>query len=1025
MKKTFLIVILWFMFFGYGKSNNCTTSSSINVLSICTPDTFVIADSVYWISFQSATENYLNLSNYINSLSGIDSIAIFYNNCNNLIFSEGYNASDSSFFKLLNVPSSVTCFIKLIRRQYQSTAQFSVAITNTRIWVDVAGCPLNDCQFIYNSDIETIPSGVTNNTFSPFVYNGICGWDRAWYSPQIKTGNGGGHCIYMWDKESSDGEGVYTRLGLDPNRQIVQGRDYKLLLDFAVENIGQKFYFVFANSAATCKPDYGPLPTPNQVLTGIIPSNLTEYPDWHNTTFSFQANDNWTYLTIYPVSDNDDQVTLRIDNINIVEDFTAEITANGLFCDYGDIVQLTASPIQAVPYAPALYEYDWSSSQTTSSINVNSEGTYIVAITTPAHCTATATYTIDPPMKPLASSENETCAGNDGSAAVTVDGGTPPYTYLWHNSIGQTISTNSNVSNLAAGDYFVTVTDAQGCTWTGGVTISQDILTNAEWTVIPGNIGGNEEVHDMVVNSNGDVYSIGIFEKSIDFGNGYSFTNPDPTYYQLFVSKHNKCGNIVSARVFSPYIKTADLNNNYQIELLSSGHIVIAGKYKANISFDGLNYLQYVGGNDIFMACLSQTNLSFGWQTSITGASDEFLMDMITAGNDIAIGGMFNSTQTTFTLSPPLALNNHQGNYEDLWIARYTNVNGTSVNRVFATNYPGNASFNPNDHGMAMEYMATIPNGSIFYSIKATVGGVVKSYLMLLNATTGALVNSVQIGTGSTYYYIKDMARYNGQLFLCGYSRPTYSSSTEQRAVLVNFPDPYMSGNHTIVANSGLNNKGPENIFNKILVTPDNNGNQKVYTIGTFGSNAFTFPGIAVPITKYGGSTNHMLMRASLTLSGESLSGLLTSTTGLSKGNALAVDINSNPKVFYAGGTFDYRMYLYFNSNPVYYDAQIGGRDAFFARFVDNGNFMYRNEFIEDLSQTTNSICYPNPSSGFVNINSDENILEINLFDIAGKALNQFYNTSQIDLSEYPEGVYMIIVKTETSSFNSKISIIK
>jgi hypothetical protein len=50
---------------------------------------------------------------------------------------------------------------------------------------------------------------------------------------------------------------------------------------------------------------------------------------------------------------------------------------------------------------------------------------------------------------------NATCGDANGSIAVTPSGGTSPYTYLWSNS-----ATSATASNLAAGTYTVTVTDA-------------------------------------------------------------------------------------------------------------------------------------------------------------------------------------------------------------------------------------------------------------------------------------------------------------------------------------------------------------------------------------------------------------------------------------------------------------------------------------------------------------------------------------------------------------------------------------
>ena len=60
------------------------------------------------------------------------------------------------------------------------------------------------------------------------------------------------------------------------------------------------------------------------------------------------------------------------------------------------------------------------------------------------------------------------CYGaNDGSAMVTATGGTGTLYYNWSNSLG----TNATADNIAAGTYYVTVTDDNGCSINLDVTI--------------------------------------------------------------------------------------------------------------------------------------------------------------------------------------------------------------------------------------------------------------------------------------------------------------------------------------------------------------------------------------------------------------------------------------------------------------------------------------------------------------------------------------------------------------------------
>ncbi len=108
------------------------------------------------------------------------------------------------------------------------------------------------------------------------------------------------------------------------------------------------------------------------------------------------------------------------------------------------------------------YTYSWSSfpPQTAAVANNLPGGTYTVTVND-GTCTATATATVAGSSGPLGTVTvvNETCGYVNGSATVTVTGGTQPYTYVWSTTPAQTTAT---IQNLTAGTYTVTVTDAVG-----------------------------------------------------------------------------------------------------------------------------------------------------------------------------------------------------------------------------------------------------------------------------------------------------------------------------------------------------------------------------------------------------------------------------------------------------------------------------------------------------------------------------------------------------------------------------------
>jgi hypothetical protein len=119
--------------------------------------------------------------------------------------------------------------------------------------------------------------------------------------------------------------------------------------------------------------------------------------------------------------------------------------------------------------SPYLYHSD-SSFSTQSTLDSLSNGTYSIYITDIIGCSSdTSDISLIQPSEINLNFTTfpESDSGNyDGSASVSISGGTPPYSVLWNN--GQTDST---IVYLEMGLYSVTVTDANGCSISDSVFV--------------------------------------------------------------------------------------------------------------------------------------------------------------------------------------------------------------------------------------------------------------------------------------------------------------------------------------------------------------------------------------------------------------------------------------------------------------------------------------------------------------------------------------------------------------------------
>lgn len=221
---------------------------------------------------------------------------------------------------------------------------------------------------------------------------------------------------------------------------------------------------------------------------------------------------------------------------------TSVIAQNPL-CSTGNTGSITI----ATTGANGAVEYSINGGSTWAGINPVSgltAGSYTVRVRDAAGCTASAAsnpYTL---VAPVALGGNfvatpvSTAGASNGSIDLTPTGGTTPYTYLWN-----TGAITQDLSNLPAGNYCVTITDANGCTYNSCSTVSSPGCALAVTNVAVMNVqcsgASNGSITVTTTGGTGQVeYSI---NGGVNWSANGSFTGLNAGSYAVLVRDAGSC----------------------------------------------------------------------------------------------------------------------------------------------------------------------------------------------------------------------------------------------------------------------------------------------------------------------------------------------------------------------------------------------------------------------------------------------------------------------------------------------------
>ena len=245
--------------------------------------------------------------------------------------------------------------------------------------------------------------------------------------------------------------------------------------------------------------------------------------------------------------------------------------------------------------------YQWSNGATTPTLTNASPGTYTCKVTDfNGYFLNSPQFVLagPPPINVnLTSQTNVTCGGgNNGALSVSASGGSGTLSYSWSNGMN-----GSSISNIPAGTYTVSVTDANNCVKTNQYTITQP----APLTVVP------QITHATCSQTNGSVLLI---EQGGSYPYNYilnGVSQPSPIFdnlgagtYNYSVIDNNNCSTSSSVTVTTTTAPSALASTNANITcLVPTGTVSGTGSTTGNF----ISYLWTTSNGNILSGANSLT----------------------------------------------------------------------------------------------------------------------------------------------------------------------------------------------------------------------------------------------------------------------------------------------------------------------------------------------------------------------------------------------------------------------------------
>ncbi|WBL21533.1 LamG-like jellyroll fold domain-containing protein [Zunongwangia sp. HRR-M8] len=391
------------------------------------------------------------------------------------------------------------------------------------------------------------------------------------------------------------------------------------------------------------------------ISAGKVSGGTSPYQYSINGT-SFSTNSNFDNLSAgnYTLTVRDQNNCSISRNIQITQPDQLEMTtpdSQNVSCFGGNDGSISAGSVSGGT-SPYQYSINGTSFSTNSNFQNLSAGNYTLTVRDANNCSISRNIEITQPDQltmTAPSSQKVSCfGGNDGSiSAGSVSGGTSPYQYSIN---GTSFSTNSNFQNLSAGNYTLTVRDANNCSISRNIEITQpDQLTmTAPSSQKVSCFGGNNGSISAGTVSGG----ISPYQYSIDgttFSTNSNFDNLSAGNYTLTVRDANNCSIATNIQITQPDQLEMTAPNSQNVSCFGgndgsiSAGSVSGGTSPYQYSIDGTSFstnsnFQNLSAGNYTLTVRDQNNCSISTNIEIT-QPDQLKMTAPSSQNVSCFGG--------------------------------------------------------------------------------------------------------------------------------------------------------------------------------------------------------------------------------------------------------------------------------------------------------------------------------------------------------------------------------------------------